>query len=713
MRRSIAVAGLALTILSLCQNQYVNADERFQAPSTERIHNDDEQNNEGYFDNDDDILDDSLPAPTHNTPTHNRAEYRNVPDREVVDDEQSEESSDLPESSDTPTIPEAMHATEESDTAVPEPKRIQDDPAEKSEYSSVDDIIEPEVESEEPIATEGMESRASDEPPTEDSVVSDYDAAIPAETNVETEEPLSNEEGSDDANQASSRSEVKESEAPSTVDEGYSDEQVSEDAKASENEEAKEQPMENQPEVRTEEPDDDPSYIDFDDIDSADSSPEQRSTPPEDKLPPSVDTHAAEETVKVEEVADSTEDLDDRKEEESTPKETVNLVDADGEEPSQPDEGSSKDTSSQSEESDINVDELNSTKTVSMKKETIKSAALDTEKTSQPKEESPSGLPKNATKKATADAGKPSEPKKGSLASFFDKVSADPEKASNTMAKATKMPAAITGASASKKDEVLEGEVPLPYCGVWGVFRWERAAHADLSVLFLLFQDYFMSDSDDTGKVSGTKMDKSDMASIMTDEIIRQGQQKREQTLAATPEVSEIIDAAKPKSVNHEFVEGLDDIDKLFEGVDPPDELDVGAAGSSMQEVLMGQGGRILLKRISIGAKLVKKTTISLKNKAVKRFQDKDFKVTLPEKEEALRIAKQVSKQTAQWVWTSSQQVFHTVQAILDDMFEGEDLDDEEFDMPRPPVGARKAGTQEEDEEMEEFLRKYRGSENR
>ena len=192
----------------------------------------------------------------------------------------------------------------------------------------------------------------------------------------------------------------------------------------------------------------------------------------------------------------------------------------------------------------------------------------------------------------------------------------------------------------------------------------------------------------------------------------RYGQQKLEQTLA-TPEVSEIVDAAKPKSVNHEFVEGLDDIDKLFEGVDPPDELDVGAAGSSMQEVLMGQGTRILLKRISIGAQLVKKTTISLKNKAVERFQNKDFKVTLPEKEEALRVAKQASKQAAQWIWTSSQQVFHTVQAILDDMFEGEDLDDLEFDIPRPPVDAQKAGTQEQDEEMEQILRQWRGSENR
>jgi len=47
---------------------------------------------------------------------------------------------------------------------------------------------------------------------------------------------------------------------------------------------------------------------------------------------------------------------------------------------------------------------------------------------------------------------------------------------------------------------------------------------------------------------------------------------------------------------NAEFVEGLDDIDDFFEGVDPPDELDTGY-GSSIQDVLMDKGKHILLKR--------------------------------------------------------------------------------------------------------------------
>jgi hypothetical protein len=49
--------------------------------------------------------------------------------------------------------------------------------------------------------------------------------------------------------------------------------------------------------------------------------------------------------------------------------------------------------------------------------------------------------------------------------------------------------------------------------------------------------------------------------------------------------------------VNSEFGEGLDDIDKFFEGVNPPDELDVGY-GSSIQDVLIDKGKHILLKKI-------------------------------------------------------------------------------------------------------------------
>jgi hypothetical protein len=52
------------------------------------------------------------------------------------------------------------------------------------------------------------------------------------------------------------------------------------------------------------------------------------------------------------------------------------------------------------------------------------------------------------------------------------------------------------------------------------------------------------------------------------------------------------------KDANREFVTGLDDVDKLFESVEVPDELDVGADGSSMQDVLVGQALKIITKKV-------------------------------------------------------------------------------------------------------------------
>jgi len=58
---------------------------------------------------------------------------------------------------------------------------------------------------------------------------------------------------------------------------------------------------------------------------------------------------------------------------------------------------------------------------------------------------------------------------------------------------------------------------------------------------------------------------------------------------------------------NSDFVTGLDAFTKFFEDVDAPDELDVGANGTSMQDVLIQQGQRIIWKKVVIGFNLVKK----------------------------------------------------------------------------------------------------------
>ncbi len=63
------------------------------------------------------------------------------------------------------------------------------------------------------------------------------------------------------------------------------------------------------------------------------------------------------------------------------------------------------------------------------------------------------------------------------------------------------------------------------------------------------------------------------------------------------PPTSSLPPSSNNKDANREFVTGLDDVDKLFESVEVPDELDVGADGSSMQDVLVGQALKIIMKK--------------------------------------------------------------------------------------------------------------------
>ena len=64
------------------------------------------------------------------------------------------------------------------------------------------------------------------------------------------------------------------------------------------------------------------------------------------------------------------------------------------------------------------------------------------------------------------------------------------------------------------------------------------------------------------------------------------------------PTLSPSPPSSNNKDANREFVTGLDDVDKLFESVEVPDELDVGADGSSMQDVLVGQALKIIGKKV-------------------------------------------------------------------------------------------------------------------
>jgi len=101
-------------------------------------------------------------------------------------------------------------------------------------------------------------------------------------------------------------------------------------------------------------------------------------------------------------------------------------------------------------------------------------------------------------------------------------------------------------------------------------------------------------------------------------------------------------------NANANFVSGLDDFQKFMENVDPPDELDVGAVGSSLQEVLMGQGTQIVFKRIRMGAKSVKK---KIQNVIQKIKKDDEGKEKSPTKKVSHKKQNPNLIRAAQAVW--------------------------------------------------------------
>ena len=73
-------------------------------------------------------------------------------------------------------------------------------------------------------------------------------------------------------------------------------------------------------------------------------------------------------------------------------------------------------------------------------------------------------------------------------------------------------------------------------------------------------------------------------------------------------------------SANTDFVVGLDDIHKFFEDVDPPDELDPGAGGLSLEEVLKSQGIQIIKTRMNKSVQSMKKGVTQVRAKFDKHF---------------------------------------------------------------------------------------------
>jgi hypothetical protein len=170
-------------------------------------------------------------------------------------------------------------------------------------------------------------------------------------------------------------------------------------------------------------------------------------------------------------------------------------------------------------------------------------------------------------------------------------------------------------------DDVIDSR-PSYHCGIWGNFSLAlRRRRPNLSILQQLFHgEISLKDDMPSGQRHGlrepyaepnasnnpSRIEKPTEVSVGDDTVDAPSMMRTvSNSFKKSDNPSEPV---QPLSPGNDLVSGLDDIDNLFEGVDPPDELDVGADGASIQEVLMGSATRLVIKRISIvGRFLLKK----------------------------------------------------------------------------------------------------------
>jgi hypothetical protein len=331
-----------------------------------------------------------------------------------------------------------------------------------------------------------------------------------------------------------------------------------------------------------------------------------------------------------------------------------------------------------------------------------------------------------ASEKATENSGQNNSenngaPKKGSLAEFFKKVSKGDEqfgKVAPTLLGAAPSKKSATANVIRRKEPVVETAIPLPleekksssldegdvnetakYTGAWGSRKHSTSSSSRvpddaLRQLLLNIQetkDVEVDDtleaendalSDESSEDDGERVDEMEIKNTISytandgENAAETTDEKQRQAPASDFAAGDDENAVKvQKSVNTEFVDGLDDIDKFLEEVDPPDELDVGAAGSSIQEVLIGQSVQIVIKRAKLGFVFVSKFVRQKVAEGKVQFDEFVSQRTNQDGDFALFTRKEVDA-VAEKLIRIGRRVLKGVQDLLNDLF-GDDLDED------------------------------------
>ena len=261
-----------------------------------------------------------------------------------------------------------------------------------------------------------------------------------------------------------------------------------------------------------------------------------------------------------------------------------------------------------------------------------------------------------------------------------------------------------------------------PFCGesIWGKPSGNPPANFD--VLALLFQDLI---SVEYPNAASERLDAllwaQNAAPLLDDELLDGGAGIPESLVDGGGEFvaggasagrtnSEYLEEMPSKrSASSEFIEGLDDIDKLFEEVDVPDEFD---EGTSIQEIVMGSGRRILVKRVLMGLETAKDWTVAkwriVKEHAgnisehserfhhAKDWTAQRWRVVKARVQtlEARMPHKDEWKQAGQWTWRKTRELAVWTKSMVVRLVEGDEIDvgagdDEDFDFESISIPGR------------------------
>eukprot|EP00529_Nitzschia_sp_RCC80_P005552 CAMPEP_0113461498 /NCGR_PEP_ID=MMETSP0014_2-20120614/11577_1 /TAXON_ID=2857 /ORGANISM="Nitzschia sp." /LENGTH=974 /DNA_ID=CAMNT_0000353271 /DNA_START=76 /DNA_END=3000 /DNA_ORIENTATION=+ /assembly_acc=CAM_ASM_000159 len=273
----------------------------------------------------------------------------------------------------------------------------------------------------------------------------------------------------------------------------------------------------------------------------------------------------------------------------------------------------------------------------------------------------------------------------------------------------------------------------------WGLYRVRRRM-PDLNLLYLLFQD-LVTGAPDQRKAAMDEAAKHDLDDIrqflqndplydreVVEKTMRKsdaGQQRTQVVCdeegckeisydeqndkgsssddSTGPVIGDVEDdvGSSDENTDTDFVEGLDDIDKFFEPVDPQ-FVDVGASGFSMQEVIMGQGRRIIIKKAQQAVSFSRRAIGSLRRRAVRQWEKIQRATNRDQDDDNEDDRRAKSKQAGadftstdsddggfNWnvvrreatkVWNFGEELMERVVDWVDDMFNGGSSEDDDFD---------------------------------